>query len=94
MRCCVAPSFSASRLQLGQTPLIAASSNGHVETVKALIEGRADLEAKDNVRMDGARIRRGGQCSTLISTCVCACVIACINMYPYTAVVYAASGLP
>jgi hypothetical protein len=52
---------SASRVQDGWTPLIAASFHGHVDIVKALIEGRADLEAKDKVRMDGARIRRGGQ---------------------------------
>jgi hypothetical protein len=54
-------SSSAPRLQDGWTPLYAASSNGHAETVKALIEGRADLEAKKNVRMDGARVRSGEQ---------------------------------
>ena len=54
-------SSSASRLQDGWTPLYAASVYGHVEIVKALIEGRADLEAKEKVRMDGARVRRGRQ---------------------------------
>ena len=54
-------SSSASRLQDGRTPLRTASYNGHAEIVKGLIEGRADLEAKDNVRMDGARVRRVGQ---------------------------------
>ena len=48
-------------MQDGRTPLRTASYNGHAEIVKALIEGIADLEAKDNVRMDGARIRMGGQ---------------------------------
>ncbi len=52
---------SAYRLQDGWTPLWTASVYGHVDIVKALIEGRADLEAKCNVRMDGARVRRGGQ---------------------------------
>jgi hypothetical protein len=58
-------SSSAPRLQDGWTPLIASSIKGHVDNVKALIEGRADLEAKSDVRMDGARIRRGGQGVTI-----------------------------
>jgi hypothetical protein len=73
-------SSCAPRLQNGRTPLITASVYGHAETVKALIEGRADLEAKCNVRMDGARARRGGLFSALISTCACARECICTNV--------------
>jgi hypothetical protein len=36
-------------VQSEATPLFVASYNGHFETVKALIEGRADVEAKAKV---------------------------------------------
>ena len=36
--------------QNGQTPLMAASSSGHLDVVKALIEARADVNAVDKVR--------------------------------------------
>ncbi len=38
-------------VQDGRTSLWTASFNGHLDTVKALIERRADVEAKDNVRI-------------------------------------------
>ena len=34
---------------IGQTALHLASENGHLETVKFLIESKADIEAKDNL---------------------------------------------
>jgi hypothetical protein len=36
--------------QEGRTALIWAAMNGHTEVVKALIEGRANVEAKEKVR--------------------------------------------
>jgi ankyrin repeat protein len=36
--------------QEGRTALIWAAKNGHTEVVKALIEGDADVEAKEKVR--------------------------------------------
>jgi ankyrin repeat protein len=36
--------------QDGRTALIWAAMNGHTEAVKALMEGRADVEAKEKVR--------------------------------------------
>ncbi len=59
-----------------------------MDIVKALIEGRADLEAKDNVRMDGARVRRGGQ-GVRIHTAIDGsappvCARVHVYMYPYT----------
>ena len=37
--------------QIGQTPLIAASKDGHLEVVKYLKEAGADINAKDKVSM-------------------------------------------
>jgi ankyrin repeat protein len=42
-------------LQAGWTSLFIASREGHLETVKALIEGRASLEARNNVSRKRAR---------------------------------------
>ena len=42
-----------------------AAWNSHSDTVKVLIEGGADIEAKDNV-------------SKRISICTCVCVCVCV----------------
>ena len=49
------------------TALMSAANNGHSDTVRALLEAGASVEAKTNV---SKRIS--------ISTCVCVCVCLCV----------------
>ena len=41
--------FSVDHVQTGRTPLMVASSNGHVEVVRTLIGSQAQLNTQDKV---------------------------------------------
>ena len=55
------------------TALIWAANNGHSDTVRALLEAGASVEAKTNV---SKRIS--------ISTCVCVCVCLCVIFFHHS----------
>ena len=46
------PPLPPSGTQDGSTPLLLASSGGHLEVVKALVASKADVKAKDSVSDD------------------------------------------
>jgi ankyrin repeat protein len=55
--------------QEGRTALIWAAMNGHTEVVKALIEGRADVEAKEKVRSRCCVSRLGAKYQIPLAIC-------------------------
>ena len=51
--------YNYTTLVYGNTALMKASYNGHLEVVKALVAAGADVNAKDNVGQGGHCVRGG-----------------------------------
>ena len=48
--CCISGPLCGAAAQFGQTPLIRAADNGHIESMRMLLDRGADMEAKGRVR--------------------------------------------
>jgi ankyrin repeat protein len=62
-------------VQDGASPLYVASEKGQLEVVKALIERRADVEAKFKVSSTSGHPHTLAR-SRLVASCTCGCLVA------------------